>query len=83
MEFEKLTYTTREGLEVGADFSGTLFGCEDQRNFNDSSFKFFSAHAHTYPTLAAGVSSESSVTLTRIFHTRIGFFGEASASLPR
>jgi hypothetical protein len=63
MQFQKLGYTTRDGAEVSAEFSGTNFGYEDQRNFNDSSFKFFSAHAHTYPTLAPGASAGSSVTL--------------------
>lgn len=63
MQFQKLGYTTRDGAEVSAEFSGTNFGYEDQRNFNDSSFKFFSANAHTYPTLAVGAAADSSVTL--------------------
>jgi len=63
MQFQKLTYTSRDGLGISAEFAGTTFGYEDQRNFNDSSFKFFSAHAHTYPTLAPGAATESSVTI--------------------
>ncbi len=63
MQFSSLRYTTRDGAEVSAEFGGTTCGYEDQRNFNDSSFKFFSANAHTYPTLAPGVSAETSVTL--------------------
>ncbi len=64
MQFRTLRYTTREGLGVSAEFTGTNFGYEDQRNFNDSSFKFFSANAHSYPTLALGAAAESSVTLS-------------------
>lgn len=63
MQFQKLSYTTREGVDVQAEFTGTTYGYEDQRNFNDSSFKFFSAHGHSYPTLIAGVRAESSVSL--------------------
>jgi len=64
MQFRTLCYSTREGIVVSADFAGTNFGYEDQRNFNDSSFKFFSASPHTYPTLAPGAAAESSVTLS-------------------
>ena len=63
MQFNALRYTTRDGAEISAEFSGTNFGYEDQRNFNDSSFKFFSANAHTYPTLVPGAEAESTVTL--------------------
>ena len=63
MQFKALRYTTRDGAEISAEFSGTNFGYEDQRNFNDSSFKFFSANPHPSPTPAPGAAAESSITL--------------------
>lgn len=62
-QFRTLHYQTRDAIDVAAEFTGTTFGYEDQRNFNDSSWKFFSAHAHTYPTLAPGVQAEAAVAL--------------------
>ena len=61
--FRTLRYATPGGARIAIEFSGAAFGIEDQRNFNETSFKLFSAHAHTYPSLPRGQAAEAGVVI--------------------
>ena len=62
--YREASYQHPDGLGVALEFSGTVFGVEDQRNFNESSFKLFSEHAHTYPELPAGQTATARVQMS-------------------
>ncbi|HUX00696.1 MAG TPA: PQQ-binding-like beta-propeller repeat protein [Phycisphaerae bacterium] len=60
--FERLRYTTADGLVVSCSLEGAAFDMEDQRNYGDSSYKAFSAMPYG-PNVAKGRQASETLVL--------------------
>jgi hypothetical protein len=63
-KFRALRYKTPDGMAVTTSIGGTLFDMEDQRTYDDSSYKAYAPVAYAYPNIPAGTPAEESVTVS-------------------